>query len=263
MAKEKKRGCGFRKVNCLYLVGKGIAVPCDGLPLVLDACPTCGFEIPFFRGFKWISKKLIGLLSEEKHAAKATNLVDLAVAKEFPCLCEEIHPTCPICFPDNNDLEKYSVMWVGERFYTPDSFMKEAREMGVCKKLNKIPKDLVLGKTWIMLAHPAVPIYDDPEFVEARKKWRENLLPALIAEDLLIEPKPPTKPAIFYAFIPSWIEKLLFKGKVTEQELEELKKQGITPVLVDEDEDHIGREKPEPKNRGRPRKNLLPQQTTL
>ena len=33
MAVEAKRGCGFRKVGGLYLVGGGFGIPCDRLPI--------------------------------------------------------------------------------------------------------------------------------------------------------------------------------------------------------------------------------------
>lgn len=32
MASETKRGCGYRKVGGMYLVGDYIRVPCDRLP---------------------------------------------------------------------------------------------------------------------------------------------------------------------------------------------------------------------------------------
>jgi len=42
MAVEARRGCGYRKVGCLYLVGGGIWVACDRLPYEVGPCPTCG-----------------------------------------------------------------------------------------------------------------------------------------------------------------------------------------------------------------------------
>lgn len=50
MAIEPKRGCGYRKVGGLYLVGSGLGQPCDRLPFEIIPCPTCGEEPPFHRG---------------------------------------------------------------------------------------------------------------------------------------------------------------------------------------------------------------------
>jgi len=42
MAIKAKRGCGYRKIGGLYLVGNYIPVACDRLPMPIGACPVCG-----------------------------------------------------------------------------------------------------------------------------------------------------------------------------------------------------------------------------
>jgi len=207
MAIEKKRLCGYRKVGGLYLVGSGMPpTPCDILPIELKPCPTCGFIPSFNRGYMTINKRFImhysGLHHEQLEKAG------------LKCLCKL---GCPLCYPGSNDLEKYGIMWVG-REYTPDSFIREAQEMGVSKRIAKIPKSLVLGKTWVLLAHRKVPFQKDVGGLKS---------------------EPVYKPGIFYAFIPRRVEKLIWKSQATEKTLAELRKQGITPIVVpDGDKDH-------------------------
>lgn len=195
------------------MVGTGIGVPCDALPLVLEPCDCCGFEVPFIRGFKWISKQYISKLSYTAHEYSIHGNVFSGMDK---CICR---PRCPICHFDNNDLSKYGLMWVGERHYTPHSFIREAELMGVSKKIAKLPKDIVFGKTWIVLAHKKVPIYNGVRFGE-------------------LNADPKRVPAIFSAFIPRRVEMLIFKKDATLEKLEQLRKQGITPVVIKYDKTH-------------------------
>jgi len=172
---EPKRGCGYRKVGGLYLVGSGIALPCDGLPLELKKCHVCGFEVPFTRGFMWLRKAYVAYHSKKKHENEY----------EGKCTC---YSACPICHPEANDLKEYGLMWVGESFY-------------------KTP------------AHRKVPFY------------KKNFGP--------LNTEPEYKPAIFYAFKPTRIEKLIWESEATEENLKKLEEQGITPVIVpDGDEAH-------------------------
>lgn len=95
MAVEPKRGCGYRKVGGLYLVGEGLNLTCDKLPYELTLCPVCNQGIKFSRGFTWLSAQFFKPHLDCKDA--------LAGA-------------CPICTPQN---ERYGLMWVGEKYYTP------------------------------------------------------------------------------------------------------------------------------------------------
>lgn len=127
------------------------------------------------------------------------------------------------------DGEYIALMWVGSRYYTARSFAQEADEMGVCKAINQLPKGLVLGKTWIFLAHPKVPIYMDLEYLEALEGWKLGEE----ARDKLA-PVPPEKPAIFYAFTPKRVEMLLPEEECTPEKLKECAEKGITVIPVPE-----------------------------
>lgn len=50
------------------------------------------------------------------------------------------------------DIPHYG-MWVGEKFYTIESFIEEAARIGISKRISQIPVDLVLGESRIYFAH--------------------------------------------------------------------------------------------------------------
>jgi len=213
---EAKRGCGYRHIGALYLVGSGMALPCDLLPLPITPCPTCHFTIPFTRGFLWIHRDYLAYRSEGHYYSKEG------------CKCGQ---TCPICFPTKNIEDNAMLMWVGSRYYTPNEFVKEAQETGVSKRIAEIPKGLKLGETWCLLAHPKVPfqkIYKEGDTVPAGAYWAS----AYKKDPTLLSAEPEYKPAIFYAFVPRRIEMLIWKSEATAQRLEELKKKGITLITV-------------------------------
>lgn len=213
---EGQRGCGYRKIGGLYLASDlGQQLVCDGLPLPLDPCGCCGFE-PFpTRGLQRLRAGYIQFLSDRKHE-------DLYSTK---CSCP---PACPICFPwGNADKEEnliLGLMYVGASFYTPESFIKEAIEMGVSKRIPEIPSWMVLGKTWIFLAQRDVPMVNGKGTYEL---------------DGLAVKEPKKTPAIFYGFKPQRVEMPLWKGSVTDEEIQILERHGVTPILLD----------PSPKNR--------------
>jgi len=55
MAVEAIRGCGFRRVNGLYLCGEFIGSSCDRMPFPLTTCPVCGQGIKVGRGFTQVN----------------------------------------------------------------------------------------------------------------------------------------------------------------------------------------------------------------
>jgi len=205
MAVEKRRGCGFRKIGGVYLCGEGLAVGCDRLPKNIEICPTCGAGIKFTQGFSWINGK-------EFFGGKCNSI-------NVPC-----HKVkCPLCV-NLNEIEKCGLMFVGVKFYTPKSFIQEAEEMGVSKRIANIPKGLELGKTWVLLAHKEAGSreIDSKESLTGRKK-----VPV---------------PAIFYAFKPQRVEKIITEKQSRNKRLmKKLAKKGITLVIVpDDDKDHKG-----------------------
>ena len=178
---EDMRGCGFRKISSegrvfYYLCGSGIALPCDRLPYKLTTCPVCGSGLKFHRGFQW--------LDWHRYAGEHNG-----------CGCDEC---CYVCHPKQGEM--YGLMWVGEQFYTPQSFILEAEKMGVSKLVAAIPKGLEIGKTKVLLAH--------------RKAWMDK------------------EPAIFYAFVVKRIEVLVKEEDLDKDWVERLRKRGVTIITV-------------------------------
>lgn len=213
MAIEEKRGCGYRKVGGLYLVGGYVNTPCDRLPLPISTCPVCGQGIKVSRGFTEINPlRLFG--------------------PHYECK-DRIRP-CFLCDPAD---EPAYIMGVGERYYTPESFLQEAHHLGICKRIPFIPKDLVLGKTVVYLAHPkAVEVKQPAALQEALSiiQGSETEQPRLLETETVERGL-----GIFCAFIPRAVEKLIWETEATPQELEKLEKRGIKPIIVPPgDKDH-------------------------
>ncbi len=175
-------------------MGSGEGIVCDRLPYPLEICPCCGAGIKPARGFTWI------------HAIKFFGVGHLN--------CKDSVPGCPICNPLPG---KYGLLWVGDKFYTPQEFIQEARDLGISRRIAQIPKGLKLGETWILFAHRKAIVKPQPG-------------PGELFKDI---------PAIFYAFRPQRIEKIISESQATEKALADLEKRGITPVIVpDDDSDH-------------------------
>lgn len=202
MAVEEARGCGYRKVGGLYLVGGGANLNCDRLPYKIENCPVCGSGLKFSRGFTWLD----WLMYAGSHGGS--------------CKCP---PNCPICYPVEPDMP-YALIWIGDRYYTPEEFVKESLQQGISRRLpnpgGKIPRGprgLKLGETWVLCAHiKACGEEKDPETGNT-----VNI------------------PGIFYAYRPTRLEYLLWEKDANKERLEELTKAGITPVVIpDGDKDH-------------------------
>lgn len=209
MAIEKERGCGYRVVGGIYLVGGGLTVPCDRSPFNLKICPVCGSGIKFHRGFQWVDWF--------RYAGIHPELLG--------CKCDE---SCPVCYPKEG--EKYGLMWVGSRYYTPNSFILETKRMGANKRIGHVPKELKVGETWVLLAHKKAGKrkMTGEELKEA--KYQTTLTGKLMTEC----------PAIFYAFKPTRIEIIITeKQSKNKKYMKSLERRGLTPVIVpDDDADH-------------------------
>jgi len=186
---EKRRGCGYRKLGAMYLCGYGVAVPCDRLPYPLGVCPVCGAGVKQARGWTWL------------------NWHDFAGRHEG---CRDTYP-CPICDPTPG--ERYGLLWVGKKYYTPEEFVTEAVTMGVSKRIAAIPKGLKLGETRVLFAHPeAVPYVQVPAAIDG----------------------PTRGPGVFFSFVPQRIEQLVTHGQyANEDAMKKLLKRGITPIVYD------------------------------
>jgi hypothetical protein len=187
MSVEARRGCGYRKVNGLYLVSGGQGMPCCKLVIKLTICPTCGGGIKQTRGWTWIDPRP-WLQSE--------------------CTGREKVLSCPAADPSKLG-KRVGLLWVGHRFYpTADHFKHEAMTLGISRRIAAVPRGFEIGN-WIFLAHP---------------KAIEN------------------GPGIFYLFRPERIEKIVTESMAKDEEaMADLRKRGITPVIVpDDDRDHQG-----------------------
>ena len=204
MAVEAKRGCGFRKVGGLYVIGGGPSRDCGRLPLPLHICPTCGGGVKQTRGWTWINP---GKLFAETKCKRLS-------------MCDG----CPMAPERFAAMERAGLLWIGKSFYpTPVHFLKEADAVGICRRITAIPKGLVdkggkLTDTWIFLAHP--------EAVQGRNDEGESVM----------------QPGVFRVFKPTRIEKIVTETEAEDlEEMEKLKKRGILPVAVpDDDSDHRG-----------------------
>lgn len=210
---ESSRGCGFRKPGGLYLVARGIAEPCGKLPLRLDICPTCGTGIHPSRGWTWVSpgplfrdRPCVGAMDEEQ-ACSGCPLADTG---------REHLPIGP----------RAGLLWIGAKFYTPESWLEEAGRMGVSRRIPAVPRDFELGMTWVLVAH--------------RTAIKEPC-PSCLPPGQVPDPDPDCDacegksyiphPAIFHAFRPDAVQYVV-KGDETDDEIEGLLKRGIEPVRV-------------------------------
>lgn len=195
MSVEARRGCGYRKVGGLYLVCEGEGRGCGYFPLALAVCPACGGGIKQSRGWTWI------------------DAAELFADQE--CRVPHLCGGCPMFGLDS--IGKAGLLWIGAMHYkTPGHFDLESQALGVCRRISAIPKDFVVGETWVFLAHPnVIPGLDDE------------------GEQVLL-------PGAFKMFRPSAIEKIVTQTQAEDKdEMAALSERSITPVIVpDDDPDH-------------------------
>ena len=172
MPVEEIRGCGYRKVGGMYFAaapGKGFR--CDQLPFVLTECHCCGFTPRVKRGYSYLTSKYF-----QPHE---------------DCRCNS---KCPICKPEQYEGERFLVMRISSRYYkTPEEYIEEAGTSGVSLRTSSLPKNLELGKTWILLSHAKAGTTTNDEGEE---------IPC---------------PAIFFVFRPEAIEKLIWDKDATDE----------------------------------------------
>ncbi|MFY9781385.1 MAG: hypothetical protein WAJ85_12860 [Candidatus Baltobacteraceae bacterium] len=185
---EQPRGCGWRKPGGLYLVCDGIPTPCDLLPIPLGVCPVCHGGIKPSRG--WTTIDIRPLIETQRPCSQGRR--------------------CPLMGIEAG--AKSGLLWIGEKYYpTPEHWLRESERMGVSRRISQVPRDLIVGETWVFVAHRNVPAT------------------ALVLEDGEMRRK--AGPAIFHAFKPTAIEYIV-RGNEDERELQALVKRGITPVRV-------------------------------
>jgi hypothetical protein len=223
---DSKRGCGWRQEGGLYLVSGGEAVACGKLPVPLTICPTCSGGIHFARSWTWVDGDALAatkICSGARHAECSGCL--LASATESK---------------QGTSIGRAGLLWIGEKFYkTPADWMREAENLGVSRRIPAVPREFVLGKTVVLVAHNRA--------IKARCeecKGRGFTLVQATENDLPVGP-PQKNPCanedcedgfvfsagIFSAFVPSAVE-YVTKGSETTEELEAIVKRGITPIKV-------------------------------
>src|SRR5208282_5175130 len=146
VAVEAKRGCGYRKVGGLYLVGDVGGIPCDRLPIPLEICSCCGQGIKQGRGWQWVD--IAGLVGGD-HMVPDILYKDGVPESGFaatmhPCGC--FLGVCPLC-SNVAALGKGGLLWIGQQFYpTIEAFEAEARKLGISRRISTVPRGFEVGK---------------------------------------------------------------------------------------------------------------------
>jgi len=256
MAAEPKRGCGYRKVGGYYLVSEGESFGCGRIPFKLEKCSRCDHLSPFSR----IMQRLEG--REVTHAAPRCEHHGSGSPMCESCPVRELNPPTPM-----------GLLWVGEKHYSPEEFSKEAFGMGVSKRLNgPPPKWFRVGEHWVLLAHVkgisetcppcqgemVTPCLHEKLSIDDYVNYEEAAETGDYEKDkgrMVNECDECNEDGdrnctncdgtgkvhfrgVFFAFKPTRLEKIVTNLEPKEA-LEELRKEGITPVVVPHDDpDH-------------------------
>jgi hypothetical protein len=164
------------------------------MPIPLDVCPTCHHGIKQARGWTWIDP--------------------------LPFLRQCVRGTSNCPLNDDALSQRCGLIWIGAEFYpTPADFLREAHRLGVSRRIKAVPKDFVLGETWVWLAHSKAIM--NP--------------PTSDATDL-----PTWTPGVFHIFRPTHLEQIVTESQTGDDDLmASLEKRQITPIVVpDDDPDH-------------------------
>lgn len=219
MAQEKPRKCGYRKIGGIYLCSDGAGEPCHRLPFALDVCPVCHGGIKQSRGWTWLDWVPL--------SGGSCDLGDFNGAAHCPA-CVVCRPELVGLAPDKDGnvspgiYNKIGLLWVGDKFYTPESFTQEAHEMGVSRRIAAVPHGFKLGQHYVFLAHPRA-IAEPGPLIDGKK-----------------QEEPLYKAGIFHVFKPSRLEKIL-ADTATDEEVKKWEDRGFTVVKLSEsDKDHTG-----------------------
>ena len=194
---ESERGCGYRKVGGIYLVGSDQGVECGRLPIALRTCPCCGGGFKPSRGWTWVdADRLIRACEGDSDCMSPRKICDVCIIT--------------LVLSENHYIGQAGLIWVGERFYkSPKHFNDEAAEMGISRRIKMIPHDFVLGETVVLFAHRhATPnIFEDGKYDE-------------------------TIPGIFRIWKPETLE-VIVDGTESSEVIEGYLERGLTPVKVE------------------------------
>lgn len=253
---ESERGCGWRKIGGVYLTAdQGMSVSCDALPLELKPCDCCEYEIvqarscvPYHAGY--LASLLKDHVCKDKFACplcfygkpyrdlKATlrNLKNRLDAINY------VKEASPDLLAEKAELEEkikdlslkvpkdFFVMWVSKEFYSPETFIKEAKDQGISKRVaaNSLPVGFMVGRDWIFLAHGEVNFY------------RYSAEPLTDANGDKVPQDVTRGKGIFYAFKPQRLELVLWKGTDAET-IQQYEDAGYYVVLIERTKENIER----------------------
>jgi hypothetical protein len=193
VARDHKRGCGWRKIGGIYLMSEDAPYGCARLPIPLEKCPCCGRGIVPARGFTWVRA------DELLRASPACPLAETRQCR-----------SCPINQITFGGIGQAGLIWIGEKYYpTVDHFVRESMNLGVSRRLAHLPHDFKIGETYILLAHK-----------------RAIVGPFKAGERMT------TKPGIFWIFRPSRAE-IVVRGNEPDEKIERLLKRGLIPVVIE------------------------------
>lgn len=214
MSVEAKRGCGFRKVGGLYLVGEAGGIGCDRLPIPLTVCGCCGQGIKQSRGWTWCD--IAGLVGGDhmiEHVPSADACHPLTYPPS-PCNCSM--GLCPLCH-NVAKMGRGGLVWIGTQFYpTIEAFEAEAKSQGISRRVAALPRGFKLGDV-VLLAHPRGVLQSTGELTGQYV------------------------PAIFRVWRPTRVERIYNESDRGSEAVQADEKRGISPVFVpDNDADHHG-----------------------
>lgn len=177
---ESARGCGYRKEGGYYFVmdKEHVLAPCGKMPIRLDVCPCCNEGIKFSRGGSWLNpapflKNKVCKIEGENCSCPLNNPLalgreeirtakDLKEAKIVQNDVKRIMPGIEslICCEKDGKYEirgwypHVYLLWVGKNFYKDfNTYYDEALRMGISRRIKTVPRNFVVGKTTVWLAH--------------------------------------------------------------------------------------------------------------
>jgi hypothetical protein len=208
---DKQRGCGWRKPGGLYLVSEGPLGGCGKLPIPLETCPCCGHGLKASRGWQWVDAD--------------------ALTAPYKCPREKTDGCCRC--PLGGKIGRAGLLWIGGVYYkTPEDFAREATTHGLSRRISRVPRGFIPGKTYVLTAHRAAITETCPECKGNGGKFGKPVCDACDSTGVVV------KQGIFGVFLPTAVEYVV-TGKETEEELCALVGRGITPVRIERDEEDV------------------------
>jgi hypothetical protein len=208
---DKHRGCGWRKPGGLYLVAEGPLGSCGKLPIPLCTCPTCGHGVKPARGWQWTDAD--------------------ALTAPYKCPREKADG-CTRC-PLSGKIGRAGLLWIGGVYYkTPGDFTRESATHGLSRRISRVPRGFIPGKTYVLTAHREAISDTCPECHGNGGKFGKPTCDACDSTGII------KQQGIFGVFLPTAVEYVV-TGKETENELTALIKRGITPVRIERNEEDV------------------------